>query len=301
VPHPSHFLRTGIVWHLPDVLRSFILRRHIVSTTFSLLILISANAQAPSLDSATEHIQSVIAGSKRVRRILSDVKAGTKYRISFVALNPAPDKPYQGYSTTGEGDDKNGITIHITPGLSDQLTETLVAHELFHIVLLKQGWPTQGKHLFLPKEIDKTQKHDEVLKDAEMGLMSCYPDALIDKWMLARGFEPSSLNRREYELTIQQAAKETETFPLYFRNYVALINYCLSIRARDFQMEDIFNAYQQADPSMKKQQASLEQQLGKSIKCNDVSSCLEATKALRRAAGFQAQIYFLNRLTDTWQ
>jgi hypothetical protein len=68
---------------------------------------------------------------------------------------------------------------------------------------------------------------------------------------------------------------------MYYRNYAALINYCLSIRARDFKMEDIFSAYQKVDPSMKEHQASLERHLGTSIKCRDVPSCLEATKKLR--------------------
>jgi hypothetical protein len=143
-----------------------------------------------------------------------------------------------------------------------------------------------------------------VLKDASTQLMSCYPDALIDEWMQARGFAPKIINRHQYEHMIQ-AAQTTkvpppEVFPLY-RSYVALINYCLSIRARDFDMESIFKEYQRVIPTMKEDQASLERQLGTSISCKDVPSCLEATKTLRRTAGFEGQIFFLNRFTNIWQ
>jgi hypothetical protein len=266
--------------------------------------LIPVDAQNPlSLDSGTAHIQSVIAGSKRVRRILNDVKSGTKYRIGFVASSAEPAKPFQAYTSFEEGDDKNGITVHIESGLSDQLTEHLLAHELFHIVLHKQGWPTQVNYPFSRPEMDTTYK-GLFLKDAGTALMSCYPDALIDKWMSARGFAPKIVNRRQYELTIRDAQTTQrpppDLFPLY-KTYTALINYCLSIRARDFEMEDIFNACQRINPAMKEDQVSLEQQLGTSIKCSDAPSCLEATKTLRHAAGFDGQIFFLNRFTNTWQ
>jgi len=102
------------------------------------------------VDSDTVHIQSVVAGSRRIQKIITEAKTGTKYRISFVASSGESAKIYQGYTTPDEGEDKNGITIHIAPGLSDQLTELLLAHELFHIVLQKRGTPSQV-HFLLPQ------------------------------------------------------------------------------------------------------------------------------------------------------
>jgi hypothetical protein len=257
----------------------------------------------PSVDSGTGHIQSVIAGSHRIQRIISEAKAGTEYRISFVASTGESAKLYQGYTTPDEGSDKNGITIHVAPGLSDQLTELILAHELFHIVLQKQGMPSMV-HFLLPRSTTETSFEGAVLKDAGGTLMNCYPDALIDEWMEARGFTPKLINRRQFELTIQDSRTAepplSGVFPLY-RRYFALVNYCLSIRARDFEMDDIFKAYQRVLPTMKDDQASLEKQLGTSITCSDARSCLEATKTLRRAAGFEGQIFFLNRFTNAWQ
>jgi hypothetical protein len=270
----------------------------------SFLVLIPVEAQNPaSLDSGTAHILSVVAGSKRVQRILKEVKSGTKYRIGFVASSFGDAKLFQGFTSVEEGVDKNGITVHVAPDLSVQLTELLVAHELFHIVLQKQGWPTQVNYSFSRPEMDTTFK-GAMLKDAGTALMSCYPDALIDKWMSARGFAPKILNRRQFEHTIQDAQSAnlppSDLFQLY-RTYTALINYCLSIRVRDFEMADIFKAYQGINPKMRDDQASLERQLGTEMGCSDAPSCLEATKKLRYAAGFQGQIYFLNRFTNGWQ
>jgi len=275
-----------------------------ITTLCSFFILIQVGAQnPPPLDSGTAHIQSVVESSKRVRKILNEAKSGTKYRISFVASSGEATDIFQGYTTRDEGDDKNGITVHISPGLSDELTELLAAHELFHIVLQKQGWPTQVNYSFSRQEMDTTFR-GTILKDAGTALLNCYPDALIDKWMSALGFEPKMVNRRQHDLTIQDALATQPPPPgllPLFRTYTALNNYCLSIRERDFEMEDIFKAFRRADPAVADDQATLERELGTSIECSDVPSCLEATKALRQAAGFQGEIYFLNRFTNTLQ
>jgi len=150
----------------------------------------------------------------------------------------------------------------------------------------------------------ETSFEGAVLKDAGGALMNCYPDALIDKWMEARGFDPKIINRREYEQTIQQSRTAgpppSDVSALYTR-YFALTNYCLSLRTKDFDMEDIFKVYEGIVPTVRENQASLEKQLGKSITCTDARSCLEATKRLRRAAGLEGQVFFLNRFDNTWR
>lgn len=263
-----------------------------------------ATEKRPIVDEETARLRNVIAGSKKVQKILKQAESGTEYRISFVMTKYDPASPYQGYTTINEGSDKKRITVHIAGGVSRELIELLASHELFHIVLQKQGWPSQAQNPLISDQERDTTFQGAVVKDATAALMNCYPDALIDRWMSQRGFTPKVINRREYQLTVD-AAKTSEIpppqiFPLW-RRYVALVNYCLSIRARDFEMKDVFKAYERVDPEMAGDQSALEQKLGTRSGCNNVRSCLEATKKLRHAAGFDGQIKFLNPLTNKWE
>jgi hypothetical protein len=254
-------------------------------------------------DSELAHLQRVVASSKRVQRILKQAEAGGRNRISFAVLHADSTHPFQGYTTPLEGGDKKGVTVHIVGGLSNQLTELLIAHELFHIVLKNQGWPSQAHTSLSEQELDTTFQ-GAITRDTEAALMSCYPDALIDRWMSKRGFAPKLVNRRQYQLTIMQA-KTTERPPpqvfVLWRKNVALVNYCLSIRERDFEMKDVFRAFESVDPEMAHDQSLLEKQLGTRLECDDVPSCLEATKQLRHASGFEGQIAFLNPRTNKWE
>jgi hypothetical protein len=128
--------------------------------------------------------------------------------------------------------------------------------------------------------------------------------ALIDRWTSQRGFAPKLVNRRQYRITISEAKTAQRPPPQVFslwRKNVALINYCLSIRATDFEMKEVFSAYENVDPEMAHDQTLLEKQLGARLRCTNVPSCLEATKQLRNAAGFEGQIVFLNPLTNKWE
>jgi hypothetical protein len=66
-------------------------------------------------------------------------------------------------------------------------------------------------------------------------------------------------------------------------------------------MKDVFKAYESVDSEMASDQSQLEKTLGKRLECDDVPSCLEATKRLRYAAGFEGQVTFLNPLTNKWE
>jgi hypothetical protein len=66
-------------------------------------------------------------------------------------------------------------------------------------------------------------------------------------------------------------------------------------------MKDVFSAYEKVDPEIANDQTLFEKQLGTRLQCNDVPSCLEATKKLRSVAGFEGQMQFLNPLTNKWE
>jgi hypothetical protein len=80
----------------------------------------------------------------------------------------------------------------------------------------------------------------------------------------------------------------------------ALAMYCLSIRERDFEMEEIFSAWQRVDPTMAADMYELERKVGSS-RCNDPRACIEAMKKLRTASGFYGQVQFLNPFTRAWE
>jgi hypothetical protein len=286
-------------------------RFSVYATSVALLITFALSIFArtqTSLNLELARIQHLMASSKRLQTILKQAKGKNQNRISFDVISTNANVPYQAYTTPLEGDDKKGVTVHVTSGLSNQVTEMLVAHELFHVVLQNQGWPTQVNSS-VSQKVNTTLPgaiafQEVITRDATTALMSCYPDALLDRWMLQRGYAPKQINRRQYEITVG-AAKTTERPPppvfSLWQKYVALINYCLLIRERDFKMKDVFSAYANVDPEMAHDQELLEKQLGTRLRCTDVPSCLEATKKLRHAAGFDGQGSFLNPLTNKWE
>ena len=254
----------------------------------------------PPTDSAAE-IMRVLQCSKRLQNLLAEAKSGTQYRIDFVAL-PQGDTSYLGQTTLNEGADRNGVTVHIAPNLSDQLTENLLAHELFHILLDRQGFPTDTQALTLVLQQANADQL-AILKATAIGLVNCYADARIDKLMSARGFSPKMINRREANLKIEQGRKTQSPPPLQnfalWTKYAALNSFCLSIRARDFKMKEVFDAWKRGYPTLEADVAQLRQKAPHH--CEDAPGCIEATKTLRSAAGFDGTIQFYDPLAQSWK
>lgn len=264
-----------------------------IGLTVLLLFISLAGIQGQAPVDSGAYFRQVIAESTRLPKLVAEAKAGTQYRIGFAAALPGL---FQGYTSFDEGADHNGITVHVTAGLSRALTENLLAHEIFHIILSKQGFLRQ---VYSPPS--RTYA-GELIADAAQSLLDCYADAHIDELMSARGFTPKLLNRREADLVIEDARKATGQ-PLEFslwRKVTALSGYCLAIRERDFEMEDIFRAWQHLDPMLANDVSLLEQQAG-TTRCKDAQTCMEATKRLRRVSGFDGTVQLLNPFTRTWE
>ena len=127
------------------------------------------------------------------------------------------------------------------------LCNHLLAHELFHIVLRKQRYPTEVRDGLTSEQRSGTD-WGRVVVDATTAVINCYQDARIDRLMSARGFEPKILNRREANNTIAEGLQMQpgpSGLPLLLRKDYALTNYCLSIRERDFDMGDIYKSLEQ--------------------------------------------------------
>jgi hypothetical protein len=267
----------------------------------SWLVFIFACVQKQPPADPTAEIKRVLRSSERLQKLLAEAKSGTQYRIDFVAL-PQGDTSYLGLTTLNEGDDRNGVTVHIAPGLSDQLTENLLAHELFHILLDRQGFPTdtQAPTLVL-QQANAVQS--AILKAVGLGLTNCYADARIDELMSARGFSPKVINRREADLKVEQGRKTQTPPPIQnfalWTKYASLSAFCLSIRARDFEMKEVFDAWKRGYPTLEADVAQLGQKGPR--RCEDAPSCIEATRTLRSAAGFDGIVWFYDPLTQGWK
>jgi hypothetical protein len=258
--------------------------------------------QAPTGDAGSVPILKVLGRSKRLRILLAEAKSGTKLRITFAPTPEAVGELDQGYTSFFEGQDRNGVTIHINLGLSDKLTENLLAHEIFHIVLFKQGFPNEVNVPLRP-QLQETYR-GQILSSAVEDLMNCYADAHIDVLMSARGFTPKIINRRQADELIVQGKDPTpqplDTFAIW-RRATALNFYCLSIRQRDFEMNEVFKAWQNSIPTVEADTRELERKVGTN-ECPDARTCIEAIKRLRSASGFlDGQVTFLNPFTHGWE
>jgi hypothetical protein len=146
----------------------------LIALFFSALAVPRSGAQA-SVNSEKARIEHLTVSSKRLRSTKTQAEGRNQNRISFDVFSSDATLPYQAYTTPLEGDDKKGSTVHVVGGLPDQLTELLIAHELFHIVLKNQGWPTQVNSSLSRQELETTFK-GAIAKDTNTALMSCYPD-----------------------------------------------------------------------------------------------------------------------------
>jgi hypothetical protein len=193
----------------------------------------------PAVHADSPQISKIFDSSKKLRQVYFEAEKGTKYRIAFVTI-PVGRSLSQGFTSFNEGSDQNSITVHVMLDPLDELVEDRLAHELFHIILHKEGFPVEFRILANPTVIGDYPWR--MLTDAVHTLESCYADARIDELMTQRHFSPKLLNRRQADHTVGQGRAASLQPPQFFsdwRKNIALANYCLSIRERDFDMQDL--------------------------------------------------------------
>jgi hypothetical protein len=260
----------------------------------------SGDQNQSTIHADSTQISKIFESSKKLQQVLSEAEAGTQFRITFAKI-PTRGELAQGYTSFNEDSDRNGITVHVMLDPQDELVEDRLAHELFHIILRKEGFPTEFRILTTPAAIGEYPW--QMVTDAVQTLESCYADARIDVLMTQRNFSPKLLNRRQADYTIGEGSEapfQPARFLLDWRKNIALANYCLSIRERDFDMEDIFKAWRHVNPMVEADESALEKEVG-TKPCEDARSCIESTKKLRKAAGYDAEVQFFNPLTHQFE
>ena len=120
--------------------------------------------------------------SKRVSRILKEAQVGER-PIRITEFEGAAGSPYSG---TVDFDDPNEIKVSINRNLPPRTAENNLVHELYHIILFKQGFRYRAGSFKFNEAGDVGRLYTAVAK----ALTSCYVDPLIDRHMSGRGFEP---------------------------------------------------------------------------------------------------------------
>jgi hypothetical protein len=100
---------------------------------------------------------------------------------------------FQGTTEVTGSTESRTYKIHILPGLSDDFAKNLIAHELFHIVIRREGLPIDRGTVVRGPQLTGSFELS-VLRDAMTSLANCYVDAIIDQRMVSLKLDPFIIN-----------------------------------------------------------------------------------------------------------
>lgn len=247
-----------------------------------------------------QHILQVLHDSAKLQKLLHQATIGFEHEIRFDVLRQDQQTAYQGL-TTFFANNTDDILVQIPSVATREKTENLLAHELGHIILGKQGFPVQAA-IVNGHFIEKTPR-GQLLSATAVILVSCYADAEIDRLLPHYGFNPIITNRMKREALDEQARIGTLDAvghdPLW-RKHLALDLFCLSLRTRDFDISEVASPLQRLDPTLLQDIQSLTTSL-KGAQCSTGQSCVKLTKRLRAAAGFEPYIQIGNPATKQFE
>lgn len=185
--------------------------------------------------------------------------------------------------------------VRIDRTLPVHTAENNLVHELFHIILFKAGFRyTAGSYKFkVPGDVGA------LYTAAAKQLTNCYVDPLIDRRMAKRGFNPDLVTQiSAYGLASTNGPAILRSSQLdHWTEYAAMEIYCLSLRPGKFQIQDVEKAWA-VNPKIIEEEKRFRRQLPV---CSTPNACFESMKSLRKAAGFESDIFLLNPLTGNYE
>jgi hypothetical protein len=205
--------------------------------------------------------------SARLEKLFRQVADSTGFQISFDTL--ASDSDYAGL--TDFIDDK--IYIKIREGLTPEVRESVIAHELFHAQLRIEGFPTT----FL-------RGLDPFFERLSLTILDCVSHQVIDPRMKAAGFKPEIL----WQLKVEGIKKQLFTVDprnIGFQRLNGLEVFCLSQHADAGSIKEVENALNKVQPAIVEYAHSLRSRFGRRT-CDDPKTCFELAKELRDTIGF---------------
>ena len=233
--------------------------------------------------------------SPRIQALLKEAQSGKSQPIEIHVVPSSLDPFHQGH-TDGMGTDH--VVINVAAGPSRDYDDTLLAHELFHVILYNRGFTagTIPERSYQIRGIDSQQSATAVNRMAST-VSSCFPDELIDREMVKRGFKPKMLVDTEIKKTSEQlvnfAPGEIESSPETIKNGQALLSFCLAKRASAQSMHAFEKKFRPIiGPSILEKENNLLMRFrGKRCEINDPAGCHKLIVQLRDAAGMKGIVY----------
>jgi hypothetical protein len=190
--------------------------------------------------------------------------------------------------------DQDPVLIKVRFGLSENLRQEVLAHELGHALVC-------GRGIF-----SFTHSSDDPLsieRSLGSGIASCYIDPLADAEAEKRGFKPV---QTVDEIRRKSLSHSKEDFREFLKNYkelavdfITLAIYCTDLRPHSFQISEM-EAPVSGEPEVMVKLQALRRGLGKP-KCFDSGSCFVLTKRLRDELALQKLVTVKNPTTGLFE
>ena len=234
--------------------------------------------------------------SPRIRRLRREAQSVLRVPIKDIPL-PLASGETQGKNRPSA--DGTSWEVYHMVGPSKDYNDALLAHELSHIILNSKGF----NPLFGLKSGQGAESETALILIARQIGPDCFPDELIDRETVKRGFKPSLLLERQMHLTeqglIPYEIGEFESSSDLNKTFVAVTLFCIgkrvpihTMRRFERRVETKYGAtIMGRDRKMSRQFQDQRCHIG------DPKGCFNLILKLRDAAGMHDFISFQNPTT----
>ena len=229
--------------------------------------------------------------SENLQRLWEEVQQQSRTPVRIEELSAQDAAEFQGRTQTTNTD----IVVRVRAGFDREHTEQILAHELFHVLLTSEGFPTRYES-GIPLENPARKRFIESIGPK---LVSCFSDVVIDARMGERGFKPELLTQEMWnalrQIRPEQISETTRHDPIW-RSYIAVSLFCFSFRCPKVSGADLKGLYDQLGLNVSNLVSRLQDEF-RNVTVDDLAvprRCFLATKQLRDLAGLTEVIRFVN-------
>jgi hypothetical protein len=175
--------------------------------------------------------------------------------------------------------------IQIKDGLETDLRQNVEVHELFHIQLQHEGYPSKYPGSGNPSQDDPPRM-----------ILDCISHPMIDSRMRAAGWKPDLLLRSIVD-TYKHQQLPGDIHNVAYQAGIGLDLYCLSVRVGSEDMAQVNERFVGIQPNFVMVEQKLRNQFG-DLSCSDPDACFQLAKRLRDAV-FTPSVLLINPKTGT--
>lgn len=169
----------------------------------------------------------------------------------------------------------NKIDIQIRAGVSGELRETALAHELLHAEMRTQGFASTYRDF----------PNSEFLSLLSETILDCVNHQIIDPRLRASGFNPRLIWQGLIEDAEGPFRSPVDLNDTGFQRLNGLMIYCLSLHVDKKAVSDVERAMNKAQPKIVAYERQLRKRFG-DLPCDDPDTCFQQTKRLRDELGY---------------